>query len=313
MRKSVLILGGSGKIGQHSQRAFAQAAWQVRTFTRGEDMTAAAQGVDVIINGLNPPAYHDWDRQIPAITAQVIAAAKSSGATVIVPGNVYNLDALGGCWSELTKHAPPTRKGRIREEMEQAYRESGVQTIVLRAGNFIDPNRQGDVFSEVLLRAIQHGRITSPGDPRVQQAYAYVPDWCRAAVQFAERRRSLEPFEDIPFPGHSFSVEQLQMALGRELDRSLNIVGFPWWFFTLAAPVWELARELREMRYLWDLPHTLDDRKFNQLLPGFCPTPLPQILRASVPDHLWPKGSPSHNAHRAGREHESRPPESSGA
>ena len=36
------------------------------------------------------PSYHDWERTIPEITAQVIAAAKASGATVILPGNIYN-------------------------------------------------------------------------------------------------------------------------------------------------------------------------------------------------------------------------------
>ena len=68
MTQTVLILGGSGKIGKHSTEAFWNAGWTVRQYTRGTDMTAAAQGADVIVNGLNPPNYHDWAKTIPAIT-----------------------------------------------------------------------------------------------------------------------------------------------------------------------------------------------------------------------------------------------------
>src|SRR5690606_35656969 len=146
---------------------------------------AAARGVDVIVNGLNPPKYHDWARQIPAITGQAIAAARASGATVLIPGNVYNIGDAGGEWSEHTPHRPNTRKGRIREEMEQAYRAAGVGTVVLRAGNFIDPRGNGDVMSLLLLRAVGRDKIFTAGDPGALQPYCYVPDWARAAVGLA--------------------------------------------------------------------------------------------------------------------------------
>ncbi|MEP5151864.1 MAG: epimerase, partial [Planktotalea sp.] len=103
MTQTVLILGGSGKIGKHSSTAFEGAGWTVRQFDRKTgDMVKAAQGGDVIVNGLNPAKYHDWARTIPAITAQVIAAAKTSGATVIIPGNIYNFGNRGGEFNEMT-------------------------------------------------------------------------------------------------------------------------------------------------------------------------------------------------------------------
>lgn len=293
MTKTALILGSSGKIGQHAKQAFLQAGWDVRAYERGSDMLAAARGVDVIVNGLNPPKYHDWARQIPTITRQVIEAAKASGATVIIPGNVYNLDDVGGEWSEHTPHRPTTRKGRIREEMEQAYRASGVRTIILRAGNFIDPRGNGDVMSMLLLRAVKQGKVTCAGDANVLQAYCYVPDWARAALALAEKRASLETFEDVPFAGHTFSVEEQRAFASRELNRPLTLSHFPWWAMTLTAPFWELARELSEMRYLWSLPHTLSGEKLARLVPNFRPTSLDEVMRtalraagAPLPDHL---------------------------
>jgi nucleoside-diphosphate-sugar epimerase len=283
MTGTVLILGANGKIGHHCAKAFAAAGWVVRIYRRGTDMTAAAMGADVILNGLNPPAYHNWAKLIPEITAQVIAAAKASGATVILPGNVYNFGDMGGVWSETTPHRPVSRKGHIREAMEARYRDSGVQTIILRAGNFIDPEGNGDIMQAFVLRGIAQARITSGGAPDVMQAYCFVPDWARAAVQLADKRAALARFEDIPFPGHAFTVNALRDRLQVQLGRPLKVVRFPWWVMRLAGPFWELARELTEMRYLWDTPHQLCGDKFTRLLPDFVPTPLDQVMLAGVP------------------------------
>lgn len=283
MTGTVLILGANGKIGAHSAAAFSRAGWTVRRFTRGEDMTQAAQDADVIVNGLNPPNYHDWARQIPAITAQVLAAAHASGATVIVPGNVYPFAMRGGVWSESTPHLPATRKGRIRAQMEADYRESGVQTIVLRAGSFIDPDQQGDVMSLLHLRDFAKGRITALGPTDVFHAFCYLPDWADAAVGLAEKRSQLDRFEDIPFPGHAFTINDLKDALEAELGRPLKVSGFPWAVLGLASLVWELGREMYELRALWRTPHMLGGARLTALLPDFKATPLRTVMIAGLP------------------------------
>lgn len=284
MTDTVLILGGTGKIGRHSAEAFEAAGWQVRQFDRRkDDMDTAAQGCDVIVNGLNPPNYHNWQETIPKITAQVIAAARKSGATVIVPGNVYHFGDNGGTWSEHTPPNPVSRKGRIRLDMERAYAESDVQTIVLRAGNFIDPERRGCIMSEIYLRDIARGRITLPGPAEVRQAMCYLPDWGRASVALAEKRHELSRFEDIPFPGHTLSAQEIKAELERITGRRLTFKRFPWWVFTMGGPFWELARELSEMRYLWETDHALSERRFKALLPDFEDTPLDEVMRSALP------------------------------
>ena len=172
--------------------------------------------------------------------------------------------------------------------MERAYRAAGVPTILLRAGNFIDPDTTDDVMGLVMLRSISKGRITAPGDPDALQAYAYVPDWARAALGLAEIRESLQVFADIPFPGHAFTLRELQAELEAALGKRLRIAGFPWWAMRAAAPVWELARELLEMRYLWSVSHRLSGETFGRLLPGFVATDLATVMRAGLPPDLRP-------------------------
>ena len=288
MTQTVLILGGSGKIGTHAAEAFWNAGWRVRHYTRGTDMTAAAMGADVIVNGLNPPNYHNWRVLIPQITAQVIAAAKASGATVIIPGNVYTFGDQGGVWDETTPHCPVTEKGQIRVDMEAAYRASGVRTIILRAGDFIDPFRQGDAFSMVTLAKAGKGRITALGPADVAHAYAYLPDWARAAVQLAERRDALAPFEDVPFPGHAFTLVKVKEILESALGRTMRISRFPWWSTAIMAPFWEMIREFRKMRYLYRTPHRLGADKFDRLLPGFRQTDLRTVILSGLADDIHP-------------------------
>lgn len=289
MTQTVLILGASGKIGAHAAKAFASAGWQVRRFNRKtDDMTQAAQGCDVIVNGLNPPNYHDWARLIPQITAQVIAAARASGATVIVPGNVYVYGDHPGEWSETTPHRPCSRKGAIRAEMERSYAKSGAQTILLRAGDFIDPDHNGDLMSVVNFKSVGRGKVTSLGPADARHAYVWLPDWARAAVMLAEKRESLARYEEVNMPGLAVTMDEIAAEAERQLGRPLRVVRFPWWLMRLAAPVWELARELGEMRYLWTVPHSLSGEKFARLLPEFTPTPFAEVIRGALPDTVQP-------------------------
>ena len=119
--------------------------------------------MDVIVHALNPP-YPAWSKAMPVLTANVITAASQCGATVMIPGNVYNFgEAMPAVLSESTAHAPTTRKGRLREQMEKAFAASNVQTIVLRAGDFIDAEQSGNWFDGHIANKVSKGSIMYPG------------------------------------------------------------------------------------------------------------------------------------------------------
>ena len=293
MHKTVLVLGASGLFGSRAAQAFGAAGWQVRRYQRGTDMTAAAMGADVIVNGMNPPMYHNWAQLIPQITSQVLGAAKASGATVIVPGNVYPYGNQPGPWGPDTPQHPVARKGHIRMAMEAGYRDAGVQVILLRGGDFLDETKPTTAMNMVVLKAAPKGKLTLMGAPDVQRAYAYLPDMARAAVDMAAIRAQLPAFTDVPFAGLTFSMNDLRAELQRQTGRSFRYTAFPWWFMRAAAPFWELARELIEMRYLMDLPHSLDPGPLAKLLPQFATTPFEKVVAA----HVTALGLGHHNVH----------------
>jgi nucleoside-diphosphate-sugar epimerase len=299
VNRTVLILGAAGRFGRHAATAFAEAGWTVTLAVRpgraapaGRSVAAdatdapalarAAAGMDVIVNAVNPP-YPAWAREVPRITGAVIAAARSGGATVLLPGNVYNFGtAMPPVLSEATPHRPDTRKGRIREELEAAYRAAGVPTILLRAGDFMDTAATGNWFESHITAKVGQGTVVWPGRRDIPHAWAWLPDLARAAVALAGRRAELPRFADIPFPGFAPTGEEMFRAMAAAAGRPLRVRPFPWGMLRLAAPFSPMLREVMEMRYLWDVPHRLDGTLLARLLPDFRPTPLAEAIRASL-------------------------------
>lgn len=297
MTQTVLILGAAGRFGRHATKAFLAAGWRVRVFLRPgrqapsgveahfgtlDDITTAARGADLIVNGLNP-LYHHWQRELPRQTKAVIAAAQASGATVLIPGNLYNYGTdLPAVLREATPHVANHRKARLRIEMEAAYRDAHVRTINLRAADYIDDAVGGNWLDSHIANKVHKGRISYPGPTDQAHAWAWLPDVARAAVMLAERRDRLSPFQEVCFPGYTLTGAELISAAETAAGRSLKQTRFPWWALSLVAPFNPLLREVKEMRYLWDKPHQIDGTLFNELLPDFVGTPLSVAMGRAV-------------------------------
>lgn len=286
---TVLILGGSGRFGRHATVAFRYRGWDVRQFDRDtQSLWDAAWGADVIVNAWNPP-YTEWAETVPRLTEQVIEVAKASGATVIIPGNVYVFgQSPETAWTADSPHAATNPLGRIRQEMEAAYRDAGVKTIVLRAGDFIDTEASGNWFDMILTAKLNRCRFVYPGAWDRLHAWAWLPDVAEAAAMLAERRDQLAQFEDIPFEGYTLTGAALADAVEQVMHRPIRRSRMSWVPLVVASPFWPMGRKLREMRYLWDMPHALDGQRLRQLLPGFRATDLHEALSVALHDHIHP-------------------------
>ena len=298
MSGTVLILGASGRFGRHAAEAFWNAGWQVRIFDRTtDDLVSAANGADVIVNAWNPP-YTEWAGALPELTERVIDAARISGANIIFPGNVYGYGP--GAPSLITAKTPMAATnplGRIRIQIEEAYRTSGVQTIVLRAGDYIDTEASGNWFDKIITAKRPKGIVVAPGAPEAPHAWAFLPDLARAAVDLAEKRETLSQFEDVLFSGFTLSIDDLAGLISTATGRPMRVRRMNWLPLWCLAPFWRMAGKLLEMRYLWSMPHALDDADMARLLPGFRATdPLTAVAAALGqsdidPNQAMPRGT----------------------
>ncbi|MDA7428276.1 epimerase [Primorskyibacter aestuariivivens] len=294
MSGTALILGGSGRFGRHMAAELWNKGWTVRQFDRARDELAqAAQGVDVIVNGWNPP-YHKWQSDLPGQTDAIIAAARASGARVVQAANVYVFgEGNGGAFGPDHPHKATNPLGRIRMEMEAKLYASDVPLLILRSGDYLDTEASGNWFDRLITKPLAKGRIAYPGDPDVPHAWAFLPDVARMGASFLARDDLPHQLE-VTTADYTLSGRDMAAALGEILGRDIRVTPFAWWQLHLARPVMPILKGVIEMRYLWSRPHWMDDSAWRAWCTGFQPTPLVEALSqcAGVSDLLARQDQP---------------------
>jgi nucleoside-diphosphate-sugar epimerase len=306
-----LILGATGGIGGEAATQLRQHGWQVRALVRNRqrvaqrpdgidwvegdamnapDVLRAAQGCAVIVHAVNPPGYRRWGELVLPMVDNTIAAARATGARIVLPGTVYNFgpDAFP-LLREDSPQKPLTRKGAIRVELEKRLREAaGVRSLVVRAGDFFGPRAGNNWFSQGLLKPGQAVRsISNPGLPGVGHQWSYLPDVARTMVLLLEREEALAPFAVFHMAGHwdasgTQMAEAIQRVVVAHGGTQPTINRLPWWLMSLAAPLVPLFREMKEMRYLWQQPLRMDNARLVAELGHEPHTPWDEAVTAAL-------------------------------
>jgi nucleoside-diphosphate-sugar epimerase len=314
-RRIALIVGVTGTFGLHAAEALAKHGWTIRALARdpataaqkvgphsaiewakgdamdASSVLAAAQGAQLIVHAANPPGYRNWKGTVLPMTESAIAAAKATGARLVIPGNVYNFGPDSGpAIGEDAPQAPLTRKGKIRVEMERRLRaasEDGVKVLILRSGDFFGPAAPNSALGWLTTR--RKNRLTGvyqPGDRDVGHAFAYMPDLAETLARLVEQEDRLGAYEVFHFRGHWLARSgELGEAIRRVTGRpKLRVSGFPYPVIWAMSPFSETLRELLEMAYLWTKPIGLSNAKLVAFLGAEPHTPLDAALRTTLSD-----------------------------
>lgn len=314
-----LVIGISGAIGGAIAAALAARGYSIRALVRSErhqpgmpfavkwivgdaldrqTVIEAARGAALIVHGANPPGYTKWRELAIPMLANAIEAARTSGATILFPANVYVFSPAAGAFvGEDVPMAPETRKGQVRLEMEtmlaDAARLHGVRTIAVRAGDFFGPGVASSWFTQAVAKGGRSAKVLNdPCDPGVGHTWAYVPDLAEVFARLVDRRATLATFEMVHFQGHWTNPGRaMAEAAHRVIGRAdLPIKPFPWIMMYLGAPFVTFLREAMEMRWLWRHPLRLDNAKLERLIGPEPHTPLEVAIAAAL-DHAPASGT----------------------
>lgn len=313
MQSTVLILGARGRFGLSTARAFYDAGWRVLGQVRPgaavpaepriewlstdlhdtPALASAARDATVVVHALNPAYTHKaWRAQVTPMMDAAIAIARALNATLMLPGNVYNFgNAMPAVLREDTPQVAQTVKGQIRIAMEAQLQHSGVRGVVIRAGDFFGSGR-GTWFDQVIVKDIQRGTFSYPGQRDVATAWAYLPDLARTFVAVAQKRAQLGVFEILHFKGRSMTGQQWLDALDPMArvqgwvrpEGHVRFTRLPWPLIRVGALLVPTWAALSEMRYLWDTPHTLANEKLIALIGAEPHTPLSFAVQAALSD-----------------------------
>ena len=137
--RTALVLGAAGGIDGETALALSRHGWNIRALSRSAkssadstgwdwvkgdalnraSIVAAAQDAEAIVHAVNPPGYRNWATLVLPMIENTIAAAKSSGARILLPGTIYNYgpDAFPVLREDSLQNAT-THKGKIRIALE---------------------------------------------------------------------------------------------------------------------------------------------------------------------------------------------------
>jgi nucleoside-diphosphate-sugar epimerase len=309
--ESVLVLGATGGFGGAMARELSQRGHQVRVLARDPAKAAdalsdfpdfqivagdaqdtaslarAAEGASVIVHGINYP-YHQWVPYMVRATANVAAAARQTRATILFPGNVYGLGRqTDRPLDERAPMRPDTRKGALRTNLEMSLRATvgdGVQVIVLRANDYFGPTVRNPLVDRMFGNAAHGQAMMVLGNIDAPHQWAYLPDAARAGAMLLEQRAQLDEFDTFHFAGHLADpqrdfLERIATLAGHP---DLAIRQAPWWLIQLRGWFDPVAREVLELRYLWDHAVVLDGTRLGRILQAFMPTPIDDAITATI-------------------------------
>ena len=240
-------------------------------------------GTDAIFNCANP-AYHRWPTDWPPIATAILAAAETSGSTLVTLNNLY---AYGRPTGPMTPHDPLNadyEKAQVRATMwrdaNRAHDDGRIRATEVRASDFIGPKSES-YLGLLIPRILARKSCQVIGDVDAAHSGNYTADVARTLVTCAQDSRSWGRAWHAP-ANPPRSVRQAIDDIARLVGASnVKITKVP----TVALRVMGLfstdVRELPKTLYQFQAPFIIDDSETHNTF-GLEPTPWDEVLTSTI-------------------------------
>jgi nucleoside-diphosphate-sugar epimerase len=246
----------------------------------------AADGADFIYHCINP-LYHQWRDLLPPIQENMVRAALELDAVLAVSENLYSYSRGLERIKEASPENPPSRKGRIRKELNdqliRSGRERGLRWVSIRASDYYGPGATDQsVFGTRYFLEPLYGRkkIAMMGDIDQPHSYTFVSDFGRALALAARTDKC---------HGRSWIVAHRETGTTRDLAREFiaqsaaaaKLGRLPMMAIHFAGLFNPVIRELPEMMYQKNEAYRIDGSAFCEMT-GFEPTEPKEAVRRTL-------------------------------
>ena len=310
---SLHVVFGAGQVGLPLARLLASRGHAVRLVSRsGRGLPGADPGIEAVAADARDAAatsavvrgasavYHcmnprydarTWETELPPIQENLVAAAGSAGARLVVLDNLYAVGRTGGRpMTESTPDAPCSRKGAARARLAGALREAvrrgDVRAVTGRASDFYGPGGVQTHFGERFWRRLLAGKGAEVlGNPDNPHSYHFLPDVAAGLAALGEGTDEATGAAE----GTTWILPCAPPETTRALvARFAAAAGIPAAVKRMPRPMVKLLglfvpplREIDEMLYQWDELFVADDRAFRARF-GALPTAPEEAARRTV-------------------------------
>jgi nucleoside-diphosphate-sugar epimerase len=288
---TVTLASRSGRITERPWHATDPDAVEVVSVDAADSsaVSALAQGAASIVNAVNPPSYLTWDTDWPPVAAATLAAAESTGAGLVIIGNLYGYGEVEAPMHEDDPMRPAGHKGRIRADMWRealARHEAGhLRVTELRSSDYFGPGTtpRTSYLNDIVIDALLAGRppFVPVGRADAPHSWTYVPDVGRLTARVASGDDGWGRAWHVPTAAaRTFDEAAADVArLAGVKARRVRVLPRP--LGTAAGLVVPFMREVRETRHQFERPFVLDS-DLTQRTFGLAPTPWEEALTATV-------------------------------
>jgi nucleoside-diphosphate-sugar epimerase len=252
-----------------------------------EAAVEAARGAEVLVHAAKVP-YPEWPRLVPLLAENALAAAESSGAILVFPGNVYVYGRPRSRFvTEDHPQEPHTVKGRVRLGVErtflEAHKDGGVDLVLPRYPDVYGP---GEIHAD--LRPVFEGALMGkpcrwPLDADALHEFILNDDAAEAMLRLIATAAAHGRAVHVPGPGPIVSRDFIRLVYTAAGSGEPTVRVFGRGTYRLVGLFNPLARAAYEMAYLFDDPILLDGSLYRSLTGGRHPaTPYEEGVRRTV-------------------------------
>jgi nucleoside-diphosphate-sugar epimerase len=232
------------------------------------------------------PPYHEWPQKFPPLQANILEAAASAGAKLIIGENLYMYGEVPN--RPLTEDLPiaaTTRKGRTRAQMAEAalaaHRNGKVQVAIGRGSDFFGPGVVESAMGErAFLPTLQGKAASLVGNIDLPHTYTFINDFGKALATLGERDEALGQVWHIP-NAETLTTRQFMTIVFEEIGKPARMSGMGKLMMRIGGIFIVGARETVEMMYEFEKPFIVDSTKFERAF-GERATPHREAIRQTI-------------------------------
>ena len=283
----VHIVFGAGQVGSYLAESLLRSGTKVRVVKRtpagiphgaeralgdATDLAfckEAVAGAQVVYHCMNP-AYSAsiWEEVLPKCLENLVAAAGSVGARLVVLENLYMYGSGNdGPINEETPFNPCSRKGEIRArlalELLAAHNRGDVQAVAGHASDFYGPRGMGTHFAEKFWKPALAGKpvmfLPNPDNPHT---YHFIPDVAEGLKRLGS---GSDEIVGRPWMLPCAPTETTRALVNRfagVLGKDIALRGMSEFVRKAIGLIVPVVREVGEMLHQWESPFVVDDARF---------------------------------------------------
>ncbi|GAA1315955.1 NAD-dependent epimerase/dehydratase family protein [Leucobacter albus] len=249
------------------------------------DVSRAARGTDTIFLCTNPP-YPAWATEWPPVFEAAIAAARNSGASLVVMGNLYAHGRVTHPMTAADAPRPAEHKGEIRArgwaDVLAAHSRGEIRAVEVRASDYFGPGagptaHLGHRFFDPLLAGKTAWAV---GDPAQPHAWSYLPDIARTLVAAASAPSGLWGRPWL-VPSHARSQRDIAAEVEAITGVAGRVRGIPTPLLRALGAFDAQLREVARCAYQFEAPFLVDTADTEAAL-GVTATPWGTALAETV-------------------------------